>query len=111
MLRGLPEDSTFTAHMRVEQDRERQEGDAPTAQDIDPELSKLIDKKTWTEDRKLMADISNRLGLILLYLHPWEKGKEPKLPTIGPDEWREDQAPKVPKSLDDVLAMFTNRPT
>lgn len=109
MLRGLPEDATFTAHMKVNQDRGRTASDKPDPADIDPELASLLDKKTWTEDRKLLAEISNRLGVILRCLHPWEKGKEPKLPIIGPEEWREaaDPEPKKLMTIDDVFAQLT----
>lgn len=109
MLRNLPEDATFTAHMKVEQDREREAGGDPAPVDIDPGLAALVEKKTWTEDRKLLADISNRLGTILLYLHQWEKGKEPRLPIVGPQEWRDAAEPekKTLKTIDDVFAMFT----
>lgn len=109
MLRGLPEDTTFAAHMKVEQDRERKADDGPSPLDIDPELANLIDKKTWTEDRKLLADISNRLGTILLHLHNWEKGKEPRLPIVGPQEWRDEAEPeqKKPRTIDDVFSMLT----
>lgn len=107
MLRHLPEDALFTAHIKVDQDRERSDSDEPV--EPDPELVALLDKKTWTEDRKLQAEISNRLGIILLYLQQWEKGKEPRLPIIGPEEWREVAEPKPKKlmTIDDVFAQLT----
>lgn len=110
MLRALPEDASFTAHMKVENEKEADPDGPPSPVEIDPELAAFADKKVWTEDRKLLADISNRLGTILRYLHQWEPGKEPKLPIIGPQEWRaaaEADEPQKLVTIDDVLGMFT----
>lgn len=107
MLRALPEDAAFAAHMKVEADKTSDGSAKPTPAEIDPELADFAEKKFWTEDRKLLAEVSNRLGVILLHLHQWEKGKEPRLPIVGPSEWREaeEQSPKL-TTIDDVLGMF-----
>lgn len=110
MLRALPEDASFTAHMKVENEKAADPDSQPGPVEIDPELASFADKKIWTEDRKLLADISNRLGTILRFLHNWEPGKEPRLPIIGPQEWRaeaeESNSTKL-RTIDDVLGMFT----
>lgn len=111
MLRALPEEAAFVAHMRVEAEREPDVDADGVPIEIDPELSSFLEKKTWTEDRRLLADIANRLGLIFQYLHQWEKGQEPKLPILGPSEWREQAEVAEQKSklvtIDDVLGALT----
>lgn len=77
-------------------------------QQIDPELEAFLDRKTWTEDRRLQAQIINLLSLLVRYSIRWEEGKGPELDIVGPAEWRDPktQTPSAPKSIDDVLNAF-----
>lgn len=97
----------FTAIMSAPDDGEQD--DRP---DPDPELLALLDRKTWTEDRRLMAQLINSINILVRYLPTWQEGKEPDFPLVGPAQWREkrDETKDAPKatSVMDVLRLFTS---
>lgn len=97
----------FTAIMSAPADDEP--GDKP---EPDPELVALLDRKTWTEDRRLMAQLINSVNILVRYLPSWQEGKHPDFPLVGPAEWRgkTDESKEAPKatSVMDVLRLFTS---
>lgn len=102
MLRNLPEGATFTA---ITSAPDKSEG-AGIPAEPDPEFEAMLDRKTWTEDRRLMAELINRINMLLRHSIQWQDGKVPDLPTVGPAEWRGEQTKKKPRTAQDVLAMF-----
>ena len=59
---------------------------------LDPEIASMLDRQTWTTDRRLMAQLINSVNTLISLTGKWEKGKEPKFPVIGPVEWRDQQS-------------------
>ncbi|WP_159702652.1 hypothetical protein [Arthrobacter sp. 18067] len=106
MLRNLPEGATFTAIMSAPK------GDDESAEtrESDPELIALLDRKSWTEDRRLMAQLINSVNALLRYLPQWEAGEAPEFPVVGPAEWRETGKADTPTpkatTVMDVLKLF-----
>lgn len=105
MLRALPEGSSFVARMS-----------APSDQEGRPELDEatlaFLDRKTWTQDRMLDAQVINLLSLLVKYTINWGEEKNvPQFDIVGPAAWREanESAQKKAKTIDDVFAMFTSR--
>lgn len=112
MLRNLPEGATFTAIMSAPNgDGEQDERPEPA-----PELVELLERKSWTEDRRLMAQLINSVNMLVRFAPKWEEGKAPEFPVVGPAEWREGghdtAASETPtgtnaKSVMDVLKLFS----
>lgn len=105
MLRNLPEGASFTAAMSAPPT----DGGPASPQSIDPELEAWLDRKTWTEDRRLQAQVINLLGILIRYSINWGEGNAPEFDVIGPAEWRGTKAQATggqAKSIDDVLNAF-----
>lgn len=58
-----------------------------------------------------MAQLINSVNTLVKHLIPWEQGKAPKLPLIGPAAWRGEgpQAPAQPVSVSDVFNKLTGK--
>lgn len=85
MLRNLPEGARYTATMSAP-------GDADVERPpLDPELEAMLDRQTWTTDRRLMAQLINSVNTLIRVSGSWEKGKEPQFPVVGPANWQEEQ--------------------
>lgn len=80
MIRHLPEGSSFTALMSAP---EKQEGREPP----DPETQALFDRKFWTGDRQLLAQLINAINTQTRIADQRAGGKLPEFPVIGPAAW------------------------
>lgn len=85
MLRNLPEGSRYTAIMSAPSG-----GDEPEPPPLDPEVEGMLERKLWTTDRKLLAQLINAVNTNTRYAADWEKGKEPDFPIVGPAAWSGD---------------------
>lgn len=102
MIRHLPEGSRYVAIMSAPMDADEAEKPRP---EIDPEIEAALERRFWTHDRKLQAQVINAVRDLTLVTGQWEKGKAPKFPVIGPPEWRGESAAKKkkPTTTNDVL--------
>ena len=104
LIRRLPEGSNYVAVLSSAVG-DSAETDAPPAE-IDPVSERLL----WTEDRRLMAQLINSVNMLVRHSIQWEKGKEPKIPLIGPAQWRgegEQSKPSKPLTVMDVIQKIT----
>lgn len=104
LLKRLPEGSHYAAAMASSPEvlAARAENDKTTA--VDP----AVEARTWTFDRTLMAQLINSVNALVTHLPNWEQGKAPKLPLVGPAEWRgETGAPAKPLSVMDTFNKIT----
>lgn len=105
MIRNLPEGARFTAIMSAPDGGERPP--------LDAEVEEMLDRKLWTTDRLLQAQLINAVRDLTRVTGSgkWEKGKEPDFPIVGPASWREpapgEPTPaSKPKTVDDVFNMM-----
>lgn len=106
LIRRLPEGSHYVAVMSSAPVLDSDHTDAPA--EIDP----VQEFRTWTEDRRLMAQLINSVNMLVRYLPQWEKGKAPEMPIVGPAIWRgeggrEQTKPSTPLSVLDVINKIT----
>lgn len=100
MLRRLPEGSHYAAALAS--------NTAPAttdAQDTPAEIDPAVEARTWTFDRTLMAQLINSVNALVTHSIPWEQGKAPKLPLVGPAAWR-GEGPKAPAKPLSVMDAF-----
>ena len=107
LIRGLPEGSRYVAVLSSAP-VEYSDDDTDAPAEIDPVSERLL----WTEDRKLLAQLINSVNMLVRHSIPWEKGKEPKVPLVGPAHWRgegtaEQTKPSKPLTVMDVLQKIT----
>lgn len=108
MLRHLPEGSSFSAVMS-----------APDAQEQrlppEPELQALYDRKFWTGDRQLLAQLINAINTQTRIADQRAGGKLPEFPIVGPAAWSEKPSRKPTSkaapaaSVDDVFNRMMGR--
>jgi hypothetical protein len=101
MMRHLPEGSRYVAIMSAPMDDDSTRPEP----EIDPDVADTVTRRYWTQDRKLQAMVINALRDLTLVTGNWPKDKQPKLPVIGPPEWRGETAAtkKAPPTTNDVL--------
>lgn len=96
MIRHLPEGTNYVAALQSAPAVELPEPPIAKEPTIDPVAENLM----WTQDRLLMAQLINSVNMLVRHSIQWQDGKAPKLPVIGPAEWRgEGDKPKTPKPL------------
>lgn len=103
MLRNLPEGARYTAAMSAPDGREHPP--------LDAETEGMLDRKLWTTDRVLAAQIINAirdLTVVAGRSGKWESGKEPEFPIVGPASWRkpsvgESKPASKPLTVDGVF--------
>jgi hypothetical protein len=102
MIRHLPEDSLYVATLRS---APAESNDVKAATKPDPEPDPVQENLMWTTDRMLMAQLINSVNMLVRYLPQWQEGKHPKMPIVGPAEWRgEGDKPKSkPLTVMDVI--------
>lgn len=108
MLKRLPEGSHYAAAMATSPEvLAARAADDKTPVEIDP----TVEARTWTLDRTLMAQLINSVNALVTHLPNWEQGKAPKLPLVGPAEWRGETtgAPAKPLSVMDVFNKVTGK--
>lgn len=110
MLRNLPEGATFVAAMS-----------APGVVDTnaiesepDPEREAFADRKFWTPERQLQAQLINAIQTLTRLTVKWEKNKAPEFPVVGPLAWRGEEttkqaSPQKKHSVDDVFSRMMGR--
>lgn len=101
LLYRLPEGSYYAAARASAPDLDGDENETPA--EPDP----AYERRTWTHDRMLMANLINSVNMLVRYSVQWEPGKAPTFPIIGPPEWRE--TPKKRVSIMDVLNKITGK--
>ena len=106
LIRRLPEGSHYVAVMSSAPVLDSDSTDAPT--EIDP----VQEFRTWTEDRRLMAQLINSVNMLVRFVPQWEQGKAPTMPIVGPAIWRgegsgEQSKPSKPLSVLDVIQKIT----
>jgi hypothetical protein len=102
MLRNLPEGSRYVAAITSAPEV----ADA-TPQGIPAEADPVLEARTWTQDRQLMAQLINSVNVLVRHTISWEQGKAPKLPLVGPAAWRGEGKPAKPLTVMDVLNKIT----
>jgi hypothetical protein len=104
MLRNVPEGSRYAAAFTSAPEAAGME-----TPDVPVEIDPALDARTWNYDRQLMAQLINSVNTLVRYSIPWEQGKAPKLPLVGPAQWRGEgpQAPAKPLSVMDVMTKLT----
>lgn len=109
MLRNLPEGATFTAAMSAPGVADQH----ATESEPDPEREAFADRKFWTSDRQLQAQLINAVQTLTRLTVKWGDNKAPEFPVIGPMAWRgEDttkQAAPQKSSVDDVFSRMMGR--
>lgn len=103
LIEQLPEGNLYTAIMSAPGDGAAEQ----EAEEPDPEREALIERATWTFDRKQMAQLINVMQFIAVNLHPWEKGQAPKFDPAGPSSWFEKEEPKKRVTGNDVIALLS----
>jgi hypothetical protein len=61
--------------------------------EVDPREESLMDKRTWTLDRRLAAATINAINLNTAATGQWSE-KPPDFPTVGPLSWQEGEPAK-----------------
>lgn len=104
MLRNLPEGSRYAAAVTS----------APEVVGIETpqapvEVNPIQEARTWSHDRQLMAQLINSVNTLVRFSIPWEQGKAPQLPLVGPASWRGEgpKAPAKPLTVMDVMTKLT----
>ena len=87
MLRNLPEGARYVATLSAPVGGDKEQDDPPP---LDPELEGLLDRMTWNEDRRLLAQLLNQVNFLISHCFPWQEGKAPEFPIVGPAEWRRE---------------------
>lgn len=101
MIRNLPEGSRYVAIMSAPDDSDEPQEEKPP---LDPAVEAVLDRMTWTEDRRLLAQILNQLNVLIRVSGTWKDGKGPEFPIIGPAEWREEKtSTRGPKTISDLM--------
>ena len=105
LLRRLPEGSHYAAAMSAAPETVAARAEADKSPAVDP----AVEARTWTLDRTLMAQLINSVNALVTHSIPWEQGKAPKLPVVGPAAWRGETtgAPAKPLSVLDVFNKVT----
>ena len=101
LIRHLPEGSNYVAAFQSAPE-EGLQTEEPAPIEIDP----IEEHKMWTQDRVLMAQLINSVNMLVRHSIQWEDGKAPKLPIIGPAEWRGEgpnAKPSTPLTVMDVI--------
>lgn len=103
LLKRLPEGSHYAAALAGTP------ATAPASTDTPAEIDPAVEARTWTTDRTLMAQLINSVNVLVTHSIPWEQGKAPKLPLVGPAAWRGEgpKAPAKPLSVMDVFNKVT----
>jgi hypothetical protein len=96
MLRNLPEGSRYAAALTSAPEAA---GEAP---EVPAEIDPVMEARTWNTDRQMMAQLINSVNTLVRHTIPWEQGKAPKLPLVGPAAWR-GEGPKAPAKTLSVL--------
>lgn len=107
MITDLPEGSNYVSRLASVTSKS-QENDEAVAPEPDP----FYEQKTWTEDRRLMAQLINQLNMLIRFSVPWEQGKEPSFPIVGPAQWRDvtpAQKPSRQLTVFDVIQTVTGQ--
>lgn len=90
MIRNLPEGSRYVAVRAHDVDQ------MPEDIKLSSSEQRRIDAITWTFDRRLQAMIVNSINAnTVMTGGPWQKGKEPKFPPLGPMDWDPDKKRKL----------------
>lgn len=108
MLRNLPEGATFTAAMSAPG-----VADKPAVSERDPAQEAFADRKFWTSDRQLQAQLINAIQTLTRLTVKWEKDKVPEFPIVGPMAWRGEETTKPASSqnlsVDGVFSRMMGR--
>lgn len=105
MLRHLPEGSRYVAALTS-----APEAAGETLDEAPTEIDPVAETRTWTTDRQMMAQLINSVNTLVRHSIPWEQGKAPKLPLVGPAAWRGEgpqATPAKPLSVLDVINKVT----
>lgn len=89
MLRNLPEGSRYTAIMSAPGGE-----DEPEQPPLDPEVEGMLERKLWTTDRKLLAQLINAVNTNTRYSVEWAKDHEPDFTVVGPAAWSDESKPQ-----------------
>ena len=100
LIRRLPEGSHYAAALTSAPDAEG----VPTTKEPAP-IDPALEARIWNQDRVLMAQLINSVNTLVRHLIPWEQGKAPTLPLIGPAAWR-GEGPKKPAKNLSVMDVF-----
>jgi hypothetical protein len=82
LIQDLPEGARYTALMSAPEHRE-----GLPEPEYDPAAESLHDRRFWTPDRRLNAQMINALHQLILVSGKWKKNHEPEFPIVGPLEW------------------------
>lgn len=84
----LPEGSRYAK--RYHFDHREELAEARKESPADAEYDAWLDSQYWDGDRMLLAQAINAIRELTMVAGAgkWKKGKEPKYPLVGPEEWR-----------------------
>lgn len=110
MIHDLPHHSRLVARRSLEVDAGEKE-DQPYSEEMERSLQYAEARRWGNPQQELLALQVNALWRLMETVPMWEKGKGPKLPTIGPREWwPEEQVKETNKRLGREAERKTGKP-